>query len=90
MSPIGRPDNPTVRDAGYNDNNIKAQYSVRRIAGNVQANLHKFNIIEETLLPKRKMPTQKFRCAISRIKYDKDKLYKLFSNFNKGYDLLVR
>ena len=50
-----RRDNPTVRDAGYNDNTIKSQYSVRPIAGNVRANLHKFNIIDETPLPKRKM-----------------------------------
>ena len=50
-----RRDNPTVRDAGYNDNTIKSQYSVRPIAGNVWANLYKFNIIDETLLPKRKM-----------------------------------
>ena len=50
-----RRDNPTVREAGYNDNTIKSQYSVRPIAGNVRANLHKFNIIDETPLPKRKM-----------------------------------
>ena len=50
-----RRDNPTVRDAGYNDNTIKSQYSVRPVAGNVRANLHKFNIIDETPLPKRKM-----------------------------------
>ena len=30
-----RRDNHTVRDAGYNDNTIKSQYSVRLIAGNV-------------------------------------------------------
>ena len=35
----------TVRDAGYNDNTIKSQYSVRPIAGNVRANLHKFGPI---------------------------------------------
>ena len=48
-----RHDNPAVRDAGYNDNTIKSQYSVRPIAGNIRANLHKFNIIDETPLPKR-------------------------------------
>ena len=46
-----RRDNPTVRDAGYNDNTIKSQYSVRPIAVNVRANLHKFNITDETPLP---------------------------------------
>ena len=46
-----RRDNPTIRDAGYNDNTIKSQYSVRPIARNVRANLHKFNIIDETPLP---------------------------------------
>ena len=50
-----RRDNPTVRDAGYNDNTMKSQYSVRPIAGNVRANFHKFNIIDEIPLPKRKM-----------------------------------
>ena len=49
-----RRDNPTVRDAGYNDNTIKSQYSVWPIAGNVRANLHKFNIIDETPLPNEK------------------------------------
>ena len=48
-----RRDNPTVRDAGYNDNTIKSQYSVRPIAGNVRANLHNFNI--KLCYPKRKM-----------------------------------
>ena len=33
-----RRDNPSARDAGYNDNTIKSQYSVRPIAGNVRAN----------------------------------------------------
>ena len=38
-----RRDNPTVRDARYNDNTIKSQYSVRPIAGNVRSNLHNAN-----------------------------------------------
>ena len=45
-----RRDNPTVRYAGYNDNSIKSPYSVRPIARNVRANLHKFNTIDETPL----------------------------------------
>ena len=32
----GRRDNPNIRDVGYNDNTIKAQFSVRPIVGNVQ------------------------------------------------------
>ena len=50
-----RRDNPTLRDTGYNDNTIKTHYSVRPIAGNVRANLNKFNDIDETPLPKRKL-----------------------------------
>ena len=50
-----RRDNPTLRDTGYNDNTIKTQYSVRPIAGNVRANLNRFNDIDETPLPKRKL-----------------------------------
>ena len=50
-----RRDNPTIRDAGYNGNTIKSQYSLRPIAGNVRANLQKFSVIDETPLPKRKM-----------------------------------
>ena len=57
-----RRDNPTVRDAGYNDNTIKSQYSVRPIARNVRANLHKFNIIDETPLPKRKIKENNSLC----------------------------
>ena len=49
-----RKDNPTVRDAGYNDNTIKSQFSVRPIAGNVQGNISKFNNIDDTPLPKRR------------------------------------
>lgn len=48
-----RRDNPTVRDVGYNDNTIKTQYSVRPIAGNVRGQ-DKFNLIDDTPLPKRK------------------------------------
>ena len=50
-----RRDNPTLRDTGSNDNTIKTQYSVRPIQGNVRANLNKFNDIDETPLPKRKL-----------------------------------
>ena len=49
-----RKDNPTVRDAGYNDNIIKSQFSVRPIAGNVQGAIGKFNNIDDTPLPKRR------------------------------------
>ena len=48
-----RKDNPSVRDAGYNDNTIKSQFSVRPIAGNVQGTVGKFNDIDDTPLPKR-------------------------------------
>ena len=48
-----RRDNPSLKDVGYNDNTIKAQYSVRPIAGNVQGH-EKFNIIDDSPLPKRK------------------------------------
>ena len=49
-----RKDNLSVRDAGYNDNTIKSQFSVRPIAGNVQGTAGKFNIIDNTPLPKRR------------------------------------
>ena len=49
-----RKDNPSVKDVGYNDNTIKSQFSIRPIAGNVHGNGNKFNIIDETPLPKRK------------------------------------
>ena len=45
--------NPDVMLTGYNDNTIKCQYSVRPIAGNVRANINKFNDIDDTPLPKR-------------------------------------
>ena len=32
----GRHDNPNIRDMGYNNNTIKAEFSVRPILGNVQ------------------------------------------------------
>ena len=51
----GRQDMPNVRNTGYNDNTIKTQYSVRPIAGNVRANLNRFNDIDDTPLPKRKL-----------------------------------
>ena len=37
-----REDNPSVRDAGNNDNTIKSQFSVRPIAGNIQGTVGKF------------------------------------------------
>ena len=49
-----RKDNPSIRDVGFNDNTIKSQFSVRPIAGNVRDGLGKFNVIDETPLPKRK------------------------------------
>ena len=49
-----RRDNPSVRDVTYNDNTIKSQFSVRPIAGNVRGPGSKFNIIDNTPLPKRK------------------------------------
>ena len=49
-----RRDNPTVRDAGYNDNTIKSQYSIRSIVGNVQSQRHNFNEINDSPLPKRR------------------------------------
>ena len=49
-----RRDNPSVRDVTYNDNTIKSQFSVRPIAGNVRGPGSKFNIIDDTPLPKRK------------------------------------
>ena len=49
-----RRDNPTVRDAGYNDNTIKSQYSIRSIVGNVLSQRHHFNEINNSLLPKRR------------------------------------
>ena len=55
QSAIGRRrDNPSVRDAGYNDNTIKSQFSVRPIAGNVRGTVGKFNNIDDTPLPKRR------------------------------------
>ena len=49
-----RRDNPSVKDVGYNDNTIKSQFSVRPIQGNVQAAFGKFNVIDDTPLPKRR------------------------------------
>ena len=56
-----RRDNPSVKEVGYNDNTIKCQFSVRPIldvqvcpiAGNVQGQVGKFNVIENEPLPKR-------------------------------------
>ena len=47
-------DNPSVKDVTYNDNTIKSQFSVRPIAINVRGPGNKFNIIDDTQLPKRK------------------------------------
>ena len=49
-----RRDNPSVKDVGYNDSTIKSQFSVRPIQGNVQAAVGKFNVIDDTPLPKRR------------------------------------
>jgi len=49
-----RRSNPSVRDAGYNDNTIKTQCSVRSIVGNVQSQRHNFNEISDLPLPKMK------------------------------------
>ena len=49
-----RKDNPSVKDIGYNDNTINSQFSIRPIAGNVHGDGNKFNVIDETPLPKRK------------------------------------
>ena len=55
---IGRlRDNPSLKGVGYNDNTMKARYSVRPIAGNVQGTVGKFNVIDDTPLPKRKKTT---------------------------------
>lgn len=48
-----RRDNPTVRDVGYNDNTIKAQFSVAPLGGNVHRKLDKWNVIDESPLPKK-------------------------------------
>ena len=54
----GRHDNPTVRDAGYNDNLIKSQFSIRPIVGsNVRAGDSKWNEISDVPLKKRKSET---------------------------------
>ena len=50
----GRRDNPNIRDVGYNDNTIKAQFSVRPIVGNVRDHGSKWNEISISPLKKRK------------------------------------
>ena len=49
-----RRDNPTVRDVGYNDNTIKSQFSIKPLGGNVYNHGDKWNVIDNTPLPKRK------------------------------------
>ena len=49
-----RKDNPSVKDVGYSNNTIKSQFSIRPIAGNVRGDGNKFNVIDESPLPKRK------------------------------------
>ena len=50
--------NPSMKDVGHNDNTIKPQYSVRPIAGNVRGG-EKWNIIDNTSLPKRRKSTSR-------------------------------
>ena len=47
-----RKSNPLVKDVGNNDNTIKSQFSI--LAGNVRGDGNKCNVIDESLLPKRK------------------------------------
>ena len=49
-----RRDNLNIRDVGYNDNTIKAQFSVRPIVGNVQDHGSKWNEISTSPLKKSK------------------------------------
>ena len=49
-----RKDNPNVRDAGYNDNMIKSQFSVQPVGNNVRPRESKWNVIDDTTLPKKK------------------------------------
>ena len=49
----GRRDNPNIPDVGYNDNTIKAQFSVRPIVGNVQDHGSKWNEISISPLKKK-------------------------------------
>ena len=51
---IGNRRDNLVRDAGYNDNTIKSQYSVQSIVGNVQCQRHNFNEAIGSPFPKRK------------------------------------
>ena len=46
--------NPSVKDVGYNDNTIKSQFLIRPITGKVRRDGNKFNVIDESPLPKRK------------------------------------
>ena len=49
-----RRDNPTVRDVGYNANPIKGQFSIKPLGCNVYGHGGKWNVIDNTSLPKRK------------------------------------
>ena len=49
-----RRDKLNIRDVGYIDNTIKAQFSVRRIVGNVQDDGSKWDEISTSPLKKRK------------------------------------
>ena len=48
-----RRDNETVRDVCYNDNTIKSQFSINQLGGNVYNHGDKWNVIDNTPLPKR-------------------------------------
>ena len=49
-----RKNNPNVRDAGCNDNMIKSQFSVQPVGSNVRPGESKWNVIDDTPLPKKK------------------------------------
>ena len=49
-----RKDNPNVKDAGYNDNMIKSQFSVQPVGINVHPGESKWNVIDDTPSPKKK------------------------------------
>ena len=51
-----RRDNRSVKDAGYKDNTMTSQYSVRAIVGNVRGG-EKWNIVDNTSLSKRRKST---------------------------------
>ena len=49
-----RKDNLNIRDAGYNDNMIKLQFSVKTVGSNVHPGESKWNVIDNATLPKKK------------------------------------